>query len=111
MPQPTPVTTPVVPESAGEDANRSRTAVISHRRFQGALAAIAYTSIRPDRYWPRPGWPWPMDRPARLRMFCDAYGVEDRIGFLDAIEVFLQESLKETRLWHELIDQIMLDDR
>jgi len=61
-----------------------------------ALAAAQYTPIRPDRFWPRPGWPWPMDRPARLRMFCDAYDVEDRIGFLDAIEVFLQESLKET---------------
>jgi hypothetical protein len=37
-----------------------------------ASAAIAYTALRPDRYWPRPGCPTPPDRPTRLRLLCDA---------------------------------------
>jgi len=59
-------------------------------------AAISFVAIRPDRFWPRPGCPEPPDRVARLRLFCDAYGIEDRLGFLDAIEAHLREHLTET---------------
>ena len=58
-------------------------------------AAIAYTALRPDRYWPRPGCPEPPDRPARLRLFCDAYDVDDRLALLDAVEAFQRDSLAE----------------
>lgn len=61
-----------------------------------ALAAIAYIPLRPDRFWPRPGCPKPPDRIARLRLFCDAYGVEDRLVLLDAIEAFQRRSLTTT---------------
>ena len=61
-----------------------------------ALAAIAFTALRPDGFWPRPGCSRPPDRVARLRMFLDAYGVEDRLSMLDAIEAFQRDSLNET---------------
>ncbi len=59
-------------------------------------AAIGFVAIRPDRYWPRPGCPNAPDRPARLRIFCDAYGVEDRLAMLDAIEALTRLELDET---------------
>lgn len=58
--------------------------------------AICFVAIRPDRFWPRPGCPEPPNRVARLRLFCDAYGIEDRLGFLDAIEALLRDQLNET---------------
>ena len=61
-----------------------------------AFAAISYTSLRPDGFWPRPGCPRPPDRIRRLRVFCDAYGVEDRLALLEAVEASLQEELTET---------------
>jgi len=35
-----------------------------------AYAAISYTALRPDGFWPRPGCPQPPDRIRRLRLFC-----------------------------------------
>jgi Phosphotransferase enzyme family len=61
-----------------------------------AFAAFSYTSLRPDGFWPRPGCPRPPDRIRRLRVFCDAYGVEDRSALLAAVEASLQEELAET---------------
>ncbi len=49
-------------------------------------AAYSFVFLRPDSFWPRPGCPAPPDRPARLRLFCDAYGVDDRLTLLDAVE-------------------------
>lgn len=68
----------------------------SRPQYDLAFAAISNVAIRPDRFWPRPGCPQPPDRPARLRLFCDAYGVGDRLGFLDTIEAFLRDELDET---------------
>ena len=65
-------------------------------QYDAAAAAIGYVAIRPDQYWPRPGCPEPPDRPTRLRLFCDGYGVGDRLGFLDTIVTFLEEELHET---------------
>jgi hypothetical protein len=64
--------------------------------FDVVSAAIGFTSIRPDPYWPRPGCPRPPDRSVRLRLFCDAYGVDDRLALLDAIEAFLSDELADT---------------
>ena len=64
--------------------------------YDVVLAAIAFPALRPDGFWPRPGCAQPPDRIARLRMFCDAYGVEDRLALLDAIEAFQRDSLSET---------------
>ena len=61
-----------------------------------ASGAIAYTALRPDRYWPRPGCQKPPDRPTRLRLFCDAYDIADRLAVLDAIQTFQRDSLAET---------------
>jgi len=60
-----------------------------------AFAAISFTALRPDGFWPRPGCPRPPDRIRRLRLFCDAYGVEDRLALLDAVEASLQANLAE----------------
>lgn len=64
--------------------------------YDAVGAAIMYTAVRPDGYWPQPGCPRPPDRVGRLRLFCDAYGVEDRLAFLDAIEAFLRDELADT---------------
>ena len=61
-----------------------------------AYAAYSFVSLRPDRFWPRPGCPAPPDRPARLRLFCDGYGVDDRLGLLDAVEALLRDELADT---------------
>jgi hypothetical protein len=61
-----------------------------------AFAAVSFVSLRPDGFWPRPGCPLPPDRIRRLRLFCDAYGVEDRLAFLDTIESYQQAQLAET---------------
>ena len=58
-------------------------------------AAISYVALRPDPFWPRPGCPKPPNRALRLRLFCEAYSVEDRLGLLDAIEGFLRDELSE----------------
>ncbi len=59
-------------------------------------AAYSFVFLRPDSFWPRPGCPAPPDRPARLRLFCDAYGVDDRLTLLDAVEALLRDALSET---------------
>jgi len=64
--------------------------------FDVVSAAIGFIAIRPDRYWPRPGCPRPPDRVARLRLFCDAYGIEHRFAVVDSIEAFLRDELDET---------------
>ncbi len=51
-----------------------------------AEAAFGFDDLRPA----------PPHRPARLRMFCDAYGVDDRVGLLDAVEALLRDALTET---------------
>jgi Phosphotransferase enzyme family len=62
-----------------------------------ALAAINFTPLRPDRFCQGVGFSEPPDRPARLRIFCAAYGLEEPLALLDAIEAFQQESLREIR--------------
>lgn len=79
------------------DVGQRRLRVGPHRpRYDLAFAAISYTSLRPDGFWPRPGCPRPPDRIRRLRLFCDAYGVEDRLALLDAVEASLKDELAET---------------
>ena len=41
------------------------------------------------------GFPEPPDRPARLRLFCDAYGVKDRLEFLEGIEAYERDVLRD----------------
>lgn len=60
-----------------------------------AWAAINFTPLRPDHFCRMVGFPEPPDRAGRLRVFCDTYGVEDRLALLDAIEGFEQEALRE----------------
>lgn len=62
-----------------------------------ALAAINFTPLRPDRFCLGVGFTEPPDRAARLSTFCEAYGLEDRLALLNAIEAFQQESLREIR--------------
>lgn len=61
-----------------------------------AYAAYSFVSLRPDPFWPRPGCPAPPDRPARLRLFSDAYGVDNRVGLLDTVVALLRDALSET---------------
>lgn len=62
-----------------------------------ALAAINFTPLRPDRFCHGVGFTEPPDRAARLGLFCRAYGVQEPLALLDAIEAFQHESLREMR--------------
>ncbi len=57
-----------------------------------ALAAINFTPLAPGRFRP-PGCPPHAARAARLRVFSDAYGVEDGLALLDAVEAFQRDAL------------------
>lgn len=58
-------------------------------------AAVNFVPLRPDRFCLMVGFPEPPDRAARLRLFCDAYRVEDRLEFLDKIEAYQRNGLRE----------------
>ncbi len=60
-----------------------------------AWAAINFVPLRPDEFCRKVRFPAPPDRGARLRMFCDAYGLEDRLELLDKVEAFEREGLHE----------------
>jgi hypothetical protein len=60
-----------------------------------AWAAINFVPLRPDHFCRMVGFSEPPDRPPRLRLFCDAYGVEDRLEFLDGIEACQRDGLRE----------------
>ena len=51
------------------------------------LVYAAYRLVPLTRDQPAPvfGVPLPVDRPGRLRRFCDAYGLEDRAGLVDVL--------------------------
>ena len=57
-----------------------------------ALAAINFTPLAPGRFRP-PGAPPPAERAARLRVFSDAYGIEDGLALLGAVEAFQRDAL------------------
>ena len=60
-----------------------------------AWAAINFVPLRPDPFCRMVGFPDPPDRGARLRRFCDAYGLDDRLELLDSVESFERQGLRE----------------
>jgi len=60
-----------------------------------AWAAINFVPLRPDHFCRMVGFAEPPDRPARLRLFCEAYGIDDRLEFLDGIEAWERDALRE----------------
>ncbi len=46
------------------------------------------------REGPQPGLAEPIDQPARLRLACDSYGLEDRSGVLPAVRARVETSVK-----------------
>ncbi len=50
-----------------------------------AYAAWTFTPLRDDAKCSECGWEQPPDRASRLRVFLDAYGLEDRGGFVAAV--------------------------
>lgn len=59
--------------------------------YDVALAAMNFTPLASGRFRP-PGCPPPAERAARLRVFTDAYGVEDGLALLDAVEEFQRDA-------------------
>jgi aminoglycoside phosphotransferase (APT) family kinase protein len=55
-----------------------------------AWAAHTWVPLRDDRECASAGWPAPPDRAHRLRLLCDAYGLGDRRGVLQAIRARVQ---------------------
>ncbi|MGH9280382.1 MAG: phosphotransferase [Acidimicrobiales bacterium] len=66
-------------------------------QYDVALAAITFTPLHHGERFRPPGCPNAAERIARLRAFCDAYGVEDRLALLDAVERLQREDLREMR--------------
>jgi hypothetical protein len=58
-----------------------------------AFAACAFVPMHPDTESGRLGFPKAVDRPARLRRFADAYGLERRENFVDHMRARLQASI------------------
>jgi hypothetical protein len=50
-----------------------------------AYAAYRFVPMAHDGHAPVFGVPLPVDRPGRLRRLCDAYGLDDRGGFVDVL--------------------------
>jgi hypothetical protein len=63
--------------------------------YDVALAAITFTPLHHSEHFRPPGCPIASERIARLRVFADAYGIEDRLALLCAIEAFQREGIKE----------------
>lgn len=63
--------------------------------YDVAIAALNFTPLRPDRFCSAVGFQEPPDRARRLRIFCDAYGLDDRSSLLGALEGFERGDLRE----------------
>ncbi|MBO0682349.1 MAG: phosphotransferase [Candidatus Dormibacteraeota bacterium] len=55
------------------------------RLWDIAWAALTWVPVRTDEHCQAEGWMDPPDRGRRFRLFCDAYGLLDRGGVLDAV--------------------------
>jgi aminoglycoside phosphotransferase (APT) family kinase protein len=55
------------------------------RAWDLAYAAYRFVPLSPDQGAVQLGAVLPVDRPRRLRRFCDAYGLADRAGLVDII--------------------------
>lgn len=55
------------------------------RAWDVAYAAYRFVPLSPDQRAVRLGAVLPVDRPGRLRRFCDAYGLVERAGLVDTI--------------------------
>ena len=62
--------------------------------YDFAYAAINFTPLRPDQFCRMVGFDEPPNRGRRLRLFCDAYGLEDRSSLLDVMERFERDDLR-----------------
>ena len=69
--------------------------------YDVALAAIAFTPLHHGEKFRPPGCPDASERIARLRVFADAYGADDYLALLDAVEELQREGLKEMREYGE----------
>ena len=63
-----------------------------------AWAAINFTPLRSDQFCRVVGFLEPPDRGARLRLFCEAYGLDDSLYLLDKVAAFERDGLQKRRL-------------
>ena len=63
--------------------------------YDVALAAVTYTPLHHGERFRPPGCPDAAERIARLRIFVDEYGVDDRLALLDAVEELQREGIKD----------------
>jgi hypothetical protein len=72
------------------------------REWDVAYALWRYVPLYEDAAWlQRHGEPLPPDKPRRLRIFCDAYGLEDRSGIVDLVRRRVQVLYDSVRTWGE----------
>jgi Ser/Thr protein kinase RdoA (MazF antagonist) len=55
------------------------------RLWDIAYALYRFVPFVPDEVCPIIGWPGPPDRAGRTRLFCEAYGLEERAGLLETM--------------------------
>lgn len=63
------------------------------RKLDLAFAAWNFVPLHDEAVCREQGWVVPADRPSRLRQFVDAYGLEDRRGFVELIAARMQSSI------------------
>jgi hypothetical protein len=62
------------------------TAAPGPRLWDVAYAVYRFAPLMPDAHCVDEGWPTPPDRAARLRLFCEAYGLADRAGVIAMVQ-------------------------
>ena len=62
------------------------TAAPGPRLWDVAYAVYRFAPLMPDAHCVDEGWPTPPDRAARLRLFCEAYGLADRGGVIAMVQ-------------------------
>lgn len=70
------------------------------RAWDVAYALYRYVPLYDDAFYRRQGVP-PPDRPRRLRIFCDAYGLDDRSGIVELARRRVEVLYDSVRTWGE----------
>ena len=62
-----------------------------------AYAVYRFVPLATDKHCLDAGWQSPPDRASRLKIFCDAYGLEDRTGLIDKVIERIEELVRYMR--------------
>ncbi|MGE0543467.1 MAG: phosphotransferase enzyme family protein [Dehalococcoidia bacterium] len=85
------------------------TAAPGPRAWDIAYALYRFVPYVPDDVCAIIGWPQPPDRPARLRTFCEAYGLENWDGILDVMVSRIEVMVATGMVAHDAGDPVYGD--